>query len=96
MGLVEGDREMTVKLSPIADKLARKIKDNRSQPEWEQELLEDIDWATGQELDFKTRDILFDMIVRRWDRARDADANTSRAISRLMISSGAVTPISFT
>lgn len=86
---------MGTKLTPIADKLARKIKDNREQPEWEQDLFEEIDWATDQELDFKARDILFDMIVRRWDKARDADATASRAISRLMIASGAVTPIQF-
>lgn len=84
---------MTTKLTPIADKLARKLKDNRSQPEWEQDLFEEIDWATGQELDFKARDILFDMIVRRWEKARTADARVSGAISRLMIDSGAVTPI---
>lgn len=83
----------STKLTPIADKLARKIADKRDHPDWEQHLLEEIDWATGQELDFKVRDILFDMIIRRWEKAKKADARTSAAISRLMIQSGAVIPI---
>lgn len=52
----------------LADRLARKIPDNRDQPEWEQSLWEELQWL--DDLDTKQVDILFGMIVSRWDRAK--------------------------
>lgn len=57
-----------MKLAPIADKIALKVKDNRDQPEWEQDLWEELQWV--DDLDTKQVDILFGMVVTRWDRAR--------------------------
>lgn len=51
----------------LADRLAAKINDNRSEPEWEQALWEELQWL--DDLDTKQVDILFGMIVARWNRA---------------------------
>lgn len=66
------------KLAPIADKLASKIADNRDQPEWEQSLWEELQWI--DDLDTKQVDILFDMVVTRWDRAKRSTSSTASAV----------------
>ena len=52
----------------LADKLALKIADNRDQPEWEQSLWEELQWL--DDFDTKQVDILFEMVVSRWNRAK--------------------------
>lgn len=55
-----------MKLAPIADQIAAKCKDMRGQDEWEQSLWEVCQWQ--DDLDTKQVDILFGMVVSRWDR----------------------------
>jgi hypothetical protein len=69
-----GTQKVTAEL---ADRLARKIQDNRDQPDWEQSLWEELQWL--DDLDTKQVDILFGMIVSRWDRAKRARGQDAAA-----------------
>lgn len=51
----------------LANKLARRIADNRGEAGWEEALWEELSDIDG--LDTKQVDILFGMIVARWDAA---------------------------
>jgi len=57
-----------MKLAPIADRVVKRMPDPRSKPGWEELLWFDIDWASGCELDCKQMDIVFDMVVARWNK----------------------------
>jgi hypothetical protein len=59
---------MSTKLAPIADRVAKRRADNRHESGWEELLWFDIDWASGCELDAKQMDIVFDMVVARWNK----------------------------
>ena len=59
-----------MKLAPIADRVCKQLPDNRSEPEWEGVLWDRIDWAGRCELDTKQMDIVFDMVVARWNKNR--------------------------
>lgn len=63
--LGESWREMATKLAPLADKLAAKLVDNRDQPGWEELLWEEVVWL--DDIDTKQADILFGMVVTRWN-----------------------------
>lgn len=58
-------------LAPIADKIAKRLGDIRSEPEWENRLWDEIAWRS---LDTKQCDIVFGMVARRWDQVRKASA----------------------
>lgn len=61
---------MTKVSAELAERLATKIADCRSEADWQESLWDSINiWTSGQ-LDTKQTDILFDMIVARWDRAK--------------------------
>jgi hypothetical protein len=61
-----------MKLAPIADRVAKRRADDRDKPGWEEQLWFDIDWAGRCELDCKQMDIVFDMVVARWNKAKKA------------------------
>lgn len=62
------------KLGPIADRIAAKLGDIRAEPEWEDRLFDELQWANYGALDFKQTDIAFGMIVRRWDNQKEKTA----------------------
>jgi len=55
-----------MKLAPIADRIVRKLADNRGTPQWEEVLWDWVDWESGCALDTKQMDIVFGMVVARW------------------------------
>ncbi len=61
-----------MKLAPIAERVCSRRADDRTEFGWEEQLWFDIDWASGCELDAKQMDIVFDMVVARWNKALKA------------------------
>jgi hypothetical protein len=55
---------MTMKLAPLADRLALKLVDAVHPGEWD-ELRDRLDALTGGELDYEPLNILTDMVTRR-------------------------------
>ena len=55
---------MATKLAPLADKVAQQLTDIRNVDGWEENLWEELQWF---DLDTKQVDILFGMVVSRWD-----------------------------
>lgn len=57
-----------MKLAPIADRVAKRLSDIRSKPGWEEILWDELDWAGDFVLDTKQMDIVFGMVVARWNK----------------------------
>jgi len=62
---------MSARLGPIADRIAGKLGDIRSEPEWEAALWDVIGMANYGDLDTKQADIVFGMVVRRWSKPKE-------------------------
>lgn len=60
-----------MKLTPIADRIAKKFGDIRDQPEWEEMVFDEIQFANYGGLDFAQCDIVFKMVVARWNKAKE-------------------------
>ncbi len=57
-----------MELAQIADRIAKRG-DLRTLPGWQEILWDEIGFANYGALDSKQSDIVFDMVVARWDKA---------------------------